>query len=97
MPTLLKKLTRSARAGFRCRRRPRTNREEPGTLRLLEEFLSGYLPEAKAVRTGDTCGRPALEITVAGRPPWVLTPAAGLLSLGAHQVANGSSAGESGF
>ena len=97
MPTLLKKLTRSARAGFRCRRRPRTNREEPGSLRLLEEFISGYLPEAKAVRTRDARGRLALEIRVAGRPPWVLTPATGLLSLGAHQVANGPAAGESGF
>ena len=97
MPALMKKLTDNARAVLRRRRCREMDGEEAGPLRLLEEFLSGYLPEAKAVRTGDTCGRPALEITVAGRPPWVLTPAAGLLSLGAHQVANGSSAGESGF
>ncbi len=97
MPTLLKKLTRSARAGLRCWRRPKTNREEPGPLRLLEEFISGYLPEGKAVRTRDARGRPALEITVAGRSPWVLTPATGLLSHGAHQVANESSTGESIF
>ena len=75
MPALLKKLTRSAKAGFRCRRPPRTNSEEPGPLRLLEEFLSGYLPEAKTVRTTDDRGLPALKIWVAGRPPWVLTPA----------------------
>ena len=97
MPALMKKLTDNARAALRRRRCREMDEEEAGPLRLLEEFLSGYLPEAKAVRTGDTCGRPSLEITVAGRPPWVLTPAAGLLSLGAHQVANGSSAGESGF
>ena len=97
MPALMKKLTDNARAALRRRRCREMDGEEAGPLRLLEEFLSGYLPEAKAVRTGDTCGRPALEITVAGRPPWVLTPAAGLLSHGAHQVANGSAAGESGF
>ena len=97
MPALMKKLTRNARVGFRCRRLPRTNREEPGPLRLLEEFLSGYLPEANTVRTTDDQGQPALETRVAGRPPWVLTPAGGLLSLGADQVANGSAAEESRF
>ena len=75
MPALLKKLTISARAVFRCRGQPRTNRDEPGPLRLLEEFLSDYLPEAKTVRTTDDHGQPALRIWVAGRPPWVLTPA----------------------
>ena len=77
MPTLLKKLTRSARVGFRCRQPPRTSSEEAGPLRLLEEFLSGYLPEAKTVRTTGDRGQPALQIWVAGRPPWVLTPSEG--------------------
>ncbi len=91
MPTLLKKLTRSARAGFRCRRLPRTSREEPGPPGLLEEFLSGYLPEAKTVRTADDRGRPALQITVAGRPSWVLTPATDAVALDANQLVDRSS------
>lgn len=91
MPTLLKKLTRSARAGFRCRRLPSTTREEPGRLGPLEEFLSVYLPEAMTVRTADDRERPALQITVAGRPPWVLTPATDALALNVNQLVDRSS------
>jgi hypothetical protein len=91
MPALMKKLTDNARAALRCRRLPKMNRKERGPLRLLEEFLSGYLPEAKAVRTRDARGRPALQITVAGRLPWILTPATGALALNVNQLVDRSS------
>ncbi len=79
-------LTDNARVALRRRRCREMAGGEAGPLGLLEELLSGYLPDAKAERTRDARVRPALEIRMAGRPPWILTRATDALALDANQL-----------